>query len=205
MKKFYIIAELLALFVALPLLFFLKILPSSLILVFLFVSFLYVCFILKSHEKSIFINDFKSFMLAPLLVRFTIVCALMFAFTYFYKPNNLFYFVRSHPYLWLGVMLFYPLFSAFTQEVIYRKFFFFRYTNIFGEKLTFVLSALLFSYMHMVFHNAIAVVFTFFGGFIFAYVYKKTKSLMLVSIEHALYGDALFTFGLGYYFYHGSV
>jgi membrane protease YdiL (CAAX protease family) len=39
--------------------------------------------------------------------------------------------------------------------------------------------------------------FTFIGGILFAYTYQKTKSTLLVSIEHAIYGCWLFTVGMG--------
>ena len=44
-----------------------------------------------------------------------------------------------------------------------------------------------------------------FGGYIFASTYKKTKSLLIVSIEHALYGNTIFFLGLGWFFWGGSV
>ena len=44
-----------------------------------------------------------------------------------------------------------------------------------------------------------------FGGFLFALTYSKTKSLLLVSFEHALYGNTLFFLGLGWFFWGGSV
>ena len=40
-------------------------------------------------------------------------------------------------------------------------------------------------------------VLTFLGGLIFAITYYKTKSTLLVSIEHAIYGCWLFTVGMG--------
>jgi hypothetical protein len=46
-------------------------------------------------------------------------------------------------------------------------------------------------------------ILTFFGGYLFAYTYAKTRSLLLVSIEHALYGCLLYTIGLGRFFYTG--
>ena len=34
--------------------------------------------------------------------------------------------------------------------------------------------------------------------------YQRTGSLLVVSIEHALYGITIFAIGLGRYFYHGA-
>jgi hypothetical protein len=39
------------------------------------------------------------------------------------------------------------------------------------------------------------------GGILFALTYAMTRSLMTSMIEHALYGNYLFTLGLGKYLY----
>ncbi len=43
------------------------------------------------------------------------------------------------------------------------------------------------------------------GGWLFADTYRQSRSLWLVCLEHALYGDLIFTIGLGTFFYHGAV
>jgi hypothetical protein len=43
-----------------------------------------------------------------------------------------------------------------------------------------------------------------FVGFMLANSYAQHRSLRLVWIEHALYGCLAFTFGLGWFFYHGA-
>lgn len=205
-NKLLLVTEVCTIFIFLPLVFVFKLLPNFMMMISLLAVFAYCVVILKRDKIKIISLDFKANMLTPLLVRLVIVSGALFAFTYIYKPQNLFYFVKNYPTMWLMVILFYPIFSAFTQEVIFRRFFFFRYENLWkNENLTILFSTLAFSYMHIVFKNQIAVIFTLIGGFIFSYMYKKTKSIMLVSIEHAIYGDILFTLGLGYYFYHGSV
>jgi len=40
-------------------------------------------------------------------------------------------------------------------------------------------------------------ILTFVGGILFALTFQKTKSTLLVSIEHAIYGCWLFTVGMG--------
>ncbi|WP_423804206.1 hypothetical protein [Nitrosomonas nitrosa] len=49
-----------------------------------------------------------------------------------------------------------------------------------------------------------SVTFTFVGGIMFAYTYHRHRSLLLASIEHALYGCFVFTIGLGWFFYHAA-
>jgi membrane protease YdiL (CAAX protease family) len=77
---------------------------------------------------------------------------------------------------------------------------------LFPNKLVFyALNAFCFGYMHIIFHNWVAVVLTIIGGFLFAVTYNKTRSTLLVSIEHSLFGCLIFTIGLGEFFYKGTV
>jgi membrane protease YdiL (CAAX protease family) len=47
-------------------------------------------------------------------------------------------------------------------------------------------------------------VLTFVAGLLFAWRYQATGSLLVSSMEHALYGCYIFTVGLGELFYHGA-
>tara|TARA_Y100000588_G_C13721833_1_gene697629 strand:- start:57 stop:272 length:216 start_codon:yes stop_codon:yes gene_type:complete len=67
------------------------------------------------------------------------------------------------------------------------------------------MSALAFCIAHILFINWVAPVLGLAAGLIFALTYQKTKSLLLVSIEHGLYGDALFFVGLGWFFWGGAM
>ncbi len=93
---------------------------------------------------------------------------------------------------------FYSLFSVYPQEIIYRTFYFKRYSALFkNEKLFIFVNALVFSLAHLFFKSSLVIVLTFLGGLLFALTYLKTKSILLVSIEHAIYGCWLFTAGMG--------
>ena len=59
------------------------------------------------------------------------------------------------------------------------------------------LNATLFSLAHIFFRNTLVLILTFLGGLLFAFTYHKSKSTLLVSIEHAIYGNWLFTVGMG--------
>ena len=112
---------------------------------------------------------------------------------------------RSHFFLWLLIMILYPVLSAFPQEIVYRSFFFKRYGNLFkNKKVLIFVNAFLFSFAHIIYLNPIVILFTFIGGLIMAESYSKHNSLIKVSIEHGLYGDIVFTSGLGAYFYHAQ-
>ncbi|MEM5566908.1 CPBP family intramembrane glutamic endopeptidase [Psychroserpens sp. AS72] len=89
-------------------------------------------------------------------------------------------------------------FSVYPQELIYRTFFFQRYQMLFKSQTLFILiNATLFSLAHLFFKNGLVMILTFIGGLLFALTFKKTKSTLLVSIEHAIYGSWLFTVGMG--------
>ena len=140
------------------------------------------------------------------VVRWLLFSLLLFLFTYFTFPEKLFLVQKTNPgFIW-KIILFYPLFSALPQEFIFCKFFFARYRVFFGEKTFMVMmSSLAFCFAHILFINWVAPVLGLLAGVIFARTYKKTKSLLLVSLEHSLYGDTLFIIGLGWFFWGGSV
>lgn len=107
--------------------------------------------------------------------------------------------------MWLAVITLYPLASAFLQEIVFRAFFTLRYRALFNHAYSFVIiNATIFGWVHILFGNFIAVTFTFLGGVLFARTYLKTRSTLLCAVEHSLYGDFIFTIGLGKFFYHGA-
>ena len=104
------------------------------------------------------------------------------------------------------IFIFYPFISAVPQEFIFCSFFFIRYKSLFRNEKNLVLtSAIIFCFAHIFSINWVAPFLSLFGGLMFANTYKKTKSLILVSLEHALYGNSLFALGLGWFFWGGSV
>ena len=65
------------------------------------------------------------------------------------------------------------------------------------KKILIFVNAILFSLAHMFFRNTLVLILTFVGGLLFAYTYFKTRSTLLASVEHAVYGNWLFTVGMG--------
>lgn len=121
------------------------------------------------------------------------------------EPEELFSFVRRRPDIWAVVMILYPVFSVYPQELVYRTFLFHRYQRVFrAEWATIAASAAAFGYMHIIFNNWLAVAMTTIGGALFAYTYSRTRSTLLATFEHALYGCFVFTIGLGRYFFGGA-
>jgi membrane protease YdiL (CAAX protease family) len=124
----------------------------------------------------------------------------------FLPQHHLLGFPVQAPVRWALVMLLYPVLAAYPQELIFRAFFFHRYRCLFPNDLTLVIAnGVSFGLAHLLFGNWIAVVLSTLGGLLFAYRYLRTGSLLAVSLEHGLWGDFLFTVGLGRYLYSGSI
>jgi uncharacterized protein len=103
-------------------------------------------------------------------------------------------------------MLLYPTLSVYPQGIVYRVFVFERYRPLFGAGWGIVLaSAAAFVFVHIVFRNPLALILTFLGGVLFGLRYWQTGSLFVSSFEHALYGCAIFTIGIGRSFYHAAM
>lgn len=144
--------------------------------------------------------------LRPLLARFAIATILIAGITYGLHRELFLSFVRERPVFWAVVMIAYPVLSAIPQEIIFRSFFFARYRPVFsGRWPMIVASGVAFAVAHVIFQNWIAPALCLVGGLMFAKTYDETRSLALVTIEHALYGCMIFTVGLGRFFYHGAV
>lgn len=138
------------------------------------------------------------------LLRFGIIAPILSAFTWLASPDWFLSFPRERPGLWIMVMVLYPVLSVVPQEMIYRAFIYRRYAPLFGPRAGYIFaSALAFGFMHIIFVNIFAVVLSAAGGFLFAWNYAGSRSLALVSLEHALYGCLIFTVGLGRFFFTG--
>jgi membrane protease YdiL (CAAX protease family) len=165
--------------------------------------FVYCVLVLRRDGVEIFTTSWKRSELGELLPRFAVVTLLIGLFTWLFYPELFFRLAIEKPLFWATVVLLYPLLSVVPQEITFRRFFYHRYAALFGRG-AMVANAALFSYIHIAFGNLIAVAFTFVGGLLFAATYEKRRSVLLVSIEHALYGIAIYTFGLGVFFYHNG-
>jgi membrane protease YdiL (CAAX protease family) len=131
---------------------------------------------------------------------------LMGVFTYVFHRPLFFYFVSTEPWLWLVFIVLYPLFACYPQEVLFRAFFFHRYGPMFrSEAVTIVMSGVSFGLAHVFFNNPFAPIFATFGGMLFAYRYAKAGTVMAPAVEHCLWGNFIFTIGMGWFFYSGSV
>lgn len=148
-----------------------------------------------SGQQQCLLRILTRFALAALLIGLAIAC---------WVPGRLFHLIQDRPEVWLLIMVLYPLLSVYPQGIVYRSFIFHRYGKLFATPLAMTLaSALAFAMVHWVFGNLPALGLTLIGGIMFAQTYRRTQSLMISSLEHALYGCFMFTIGLGDFFYHG--
>jgi uncharacterized protein len=113
--------------------------------------------------------------------------------------------VKNNPGLWAIIMVLYPVFSAFPQEMLFRAFFSHRYRTLFGDGSVMLLaSSAVFGFVHIIFGNMLSVVMSFIGGMLFMHTYRRSNSILLTALEHSIYGNFIFTIGLGQFFYHGA-
>ncbi|WP_339757077.1 CPBP family intramembrane glutamic endopeptidase [uncultured Winogradskyella sp.] len=165
------------------------------------IGFAYIIFILLKVEENKFKVsqhlNWKQFCRHTLL-KLLIIAIVTVLYVFIMDKENLFVMPLQKTLVWVIILFVYSFFSVYPQELIYRTFFFQRYQYLFKNDSLFILvNALLFSLAHLFFRNALVIILTFIGGILFALTFKKTKSTLLVSIEHAIYGCWLFTVGMG--------
>ena len=175
--------------------------PIYLKILFGFLGFIYIVYVLLKIERIKFQIksnlDWKHFWKFTLM-KFIGVALLTTLYMWLVDKNNMFEVMINKPKLWVILLFVYSLLSVFPQEIIYRTFFFRRYQDLFNnEKLFIFINAIVFSLGHIFFKNTLVIILTFLGGILFALTFKRTKSTLLVSIEHAIYGCWLFTVGMG--------
>ena len=205
MNPLILIFEFSLLYLTAPLLIAVEWLPKAAIMPALWVVFLYTAIIMKRSRIKVFTLSFDRHQMGRLFLQMLVVTAGIGLFTWWQYPQQLFCLTDQNPWLWLAVIILYPLLSVIPQEVAFRRFFFYRYSALFGEGTVAILvNAALFGYVHIVFGNLLAVAFTVIGGLLFAYTYLKSRSILLVSVEHSVYGNTVYTFGLGKFFYHNG-
>lgn len=195
--------EIFLVFLLLPLLYYFNLIAIHKFIPLLTVFLIFLILLLrdKAFNRKLFgFNGFKFWRF--ILTRFFIFVLASSLLVLFISPDNLFILPRKQLHLWLMIMVFYPLWSVYPQELIYRSWYFHRYRSLFKKEWLFILiNALLFSFSHIIFRNWLAIVLSFLGGLMFAYTYRKSNSLMVVFIEHLIYGNFIFTIGIGQYFY----
>jgi len=203
MSKHYLWLEFLIIFFAVPILYYYELIPIHkaipLILVFIY------CFVIMYCKKLLNLNILKirsKYSLKEVALKSTFLLIVSSLWVYIFRQDVFFHLPLNNFWIWILLILSYPVWSAFTQEFIFRFFFYHRYRILFNNVLLMIfVNAICFSMAHIIFRNWAALVFTFVGGIVFSLTYLRSKSLNLVFIEHSLYGNIFFTNGLGIFFY----
>src|SRR5690606_15975140 len=155
-------------------------------------GFLYVIYLLlKFGNHSFSISEHLNWKLfwRQTLLKLGGIALITIIFVYITNKTLLFSVLINKPLLWIFILFIYSFLSVYPQELIYRTLYFKRYDGLFKNKYSFMfVNALVFSLAHIFFKNSLVLLLTFIGGLLFAWTYFKTKSTLLVSIEHAVYG-----------------
>jgi len=199
-SKLYKILELVVLFISVPISFLFNFSPFIKLFIGVF-GFAYVVYVLLKVEQLKFkIStqlNWKLFF-RETIIKLLIIITITTFFVWVKDKSQLFFVLKNKPLLWITILFIYSFFSVYPQELIYRTFFFKRYQVLVKSSSIFIfINALVFALAHLLFKNTLVLILTFLGGLLFAYTFKKTKSTLLVSIEHAIYGCWLFTVGMG--------
>ena len=141
----------------------------------------------------------------PIALRFAVLGPMMFAAVWWLTPDMLLAFPKRNPGFWAVVMVAYPILSVYPQGIVWRSFLLHRYAALSDRpRVRWLAAAIAFGWLHVIFLNGQAPLLTLVGGYMFARTHQRSRSLVVSSIEHAMYGCCLFTAGWGWYFYHGS-
>lgn len=201
-NKYVLWSECIVIFIVLPLLLWLKVITTPLLMLPLFLICLPAAVWLGKKygfSRAVFWSGEQQAereQLVKIINRFVLNSVLLFVLLLLRSPQHLFDLPRNMPRLWLLLMVLYPLLSVYPQELLYRAFFFKRYGALFQKPLYLVLwNAVLFGWLHIVFDHVVSIVLSLIGGLLFADTYRRTHSLRLTWLEHTLYGNLIFTLG----------
>ena len=133
--------------------------------------------------------------------RFLLLSGLAYGFVRIFHQDLLYYLPQENLDRYVLAVALYPFWSVIPQEIIYRGWYFHRYSGLFPNTTSsVVLNSAFFSLSHIVFGNWVAVGGAFLVNFVFIHTYRKYNSLLIVVLEHFLYGVMIFSLGLGKFF-----
>lgn len=199
-SKKYLWGEMLLFFILIPLLLVLPNIPLWLKIFPVVSGFSYVLFAVYSYSKfKIQLPRLQTrWFWKIFLIRLIPIIIFGYLIVMYLMPQDLFRLIIEDTRLWIIILFVYSIGSVLPQELIYRNFFFNRYEKLFHQEWLFiVINALLFAISHLFLKSWIVLVMTFLGGIMFALTYRKTKSTILVTLEHSVYGLWLFSAGIG--------
>ena len=168
---------------------------------------LIVIFIILHHNKSFTWHELIRWQISKASIRFNLIIVgitsiILLAAVLIFIPEKLFNLPRNNIRIWITVCILYPIFSAYSQEIIFRTFLFRRYRKLFTKPIYFILaSGICFGFAHILYFSFISVGLSMLLGFYLASIYLKTKSVLFTTLIHSFLGNCVFTIGLGEYFW----
>jgi membrane protease YdiL (CAAX protease family) len=203
----WLATEFAGLFVLLPLLVRWRLLQGPRLLVLVTVTMICIGLLWKDptfdRSRLFSLGEIRS-SLKSIALRALLVGGVITALVLLLRPIAFLSLPTQAPHLWLALLVLYPIMSAWPQEVVFRLFFFHRYTPLFGTGTWLVgANAVAFAFLHLIYPNVLAALCSLPGGLLLALTYRRTRTLGPVWIEHTIYGLLIFTLGLGGYFYDG--
>ena len=206
-SKTWLGVEFAALFFGLPVAFFTVLKNHSPVPFLLALALLAAIYLLRSpgYDRRRFFNIKLLLPQLPrIIIAFLVSATALLIFVWLRCPDYLFFCPRHRPALWTTILWAYPLLAVYPQELIYRGFLFQRYGPLFpSQKYLVHVSALAFAFGHIIYWHPYSMLLTLAGGYLFAYTYRQSRSLLAASLEHALYGCFIYTVGLGRFFFSG--
>lgn len=195
--------EIILLYIGIPLLYFYDLLPvhKLLPLIIVFLVYLYIILRDKSFKRHQFkLNGFKAW--SMIFFRTSIIVVFLLVYVWKTFPEQLFHMPSGRTFFWLILIVLYPFISVIPQEFVYRVYFYHRFKGLLKNRnLLVLLNAVLFSFSHIIFENWVALIFTFVASIMFSLTYLRYRSFSITVLEHALYGNLIFTIGPGDLFY----
>ena len=195
--------ELFIITIVFPLIIIIYNLQKYVIPIVIFSAFLSIYYLHKKKYKFNFLKQFDKKQVIKIIIRDIIICV----FIYFLIFINDFPILPINDFkLFLIIIIIYPIISVLPQEICFRAFFFHRYSILFHNKiLLVVINGLIFGLLHSIYLNLQIIIITFLAGILFSLNYYYNKSLLLVTIEHSLLGNFIFSIGLCYYFHESII
>ena len=144
------------------------------------------------------------------LLRAVILFFAVTAYVLACEPDSAFSLLVDRPRLWLAVMILYPLLSVLPQEILFRVCLMdILETTPTGRPrqawIPILGSALLFGWAHVIYAGYAAMLSTCLAGLALGWNYHCNRirpgAIWPLLLEHSLYGQIIFSTGLGHYFY----
>ncbi|MFV0322104.1 MAG: type II CAAX prenyl endopeptidase Rce1 family protein [Alphaproteobacteria bacterium] len=207
MSKIFSWLELIIVFIGLPYIIAVYHFPRPILYSILATACIYIIL------RNLHTIDWRAFLVFPRsktiwfnVVGRTLILLLLSIIAMLILPNKGWFLLPKYNiWLWLAIMVLYPVISVLPQEIIWRFHLLENTKNILpSRQLRIIVSAVLFGWVHIIFGTVFAVVATIYLGLQLAYAYYQgQKSFWVVWVEHSLAGQIAFTIGLGVYFYNG--